>query len=372
MLASKLAVVAVSVVAMCAFTARAQPVIPPLPNFFVPAAGDQPGTNTRLGFAYDTAGGVLYISQPTGGIVRYSVPTRQNLPTWNIGTHLTSVAVTPDGSRVIAGEADTLPGPGTSRIGRVYSLNAASGASTEIQWTTNYGFGTGVGANSVGITSDGYAWIAPYWASVSGEEFLRRIDLATNTLTTVAGVRPGAMGIVNVNSTQSGMLALGNSFQLWTYSTVTHSFSGAHSPFGLGDYSPDLTSVASTSFPGGGPGVGRLLDANFAQIAVLPGTTLTYTFDPVRPFIYYADRISNEFVILNSSTGAFVGRFATGDIFDSTIDLSVSSDGRWAFVAVPGGVRVIELPAPPHAALFGLAMLTLARRRRRSVPSLTL
>ncbi len=345
-------------------------------NFLIPISDDNPGTDVRTDFVFDNTRGQLLISKPHGGVERFDMGTHSFLAPWNVGTRLRAIDITPDGSRVLLAESTTLAGPMGSRIGRVHSIDAATGAATQITWETNYTFGGGVGAYAVAITSNGKAFVTPDWIDVSGAEYLREINLANNTVQLRTD-----LPFTNGRTRDSSGLALGidrSHMLVWEgdtsspsaaiYSAATNSFGARTGHYIYGNFSPDGQRLAAQYYDGSTPAVGREVDLGFNSLVDLPGTSLTYTFDPIRPVIYYADRSTAEFVTVSAVTGAVISQFHPGDSFDSALRLTVSADGQWAFVRVPFGVRVIAIPSPGACMTLSLGLGASVGWRRRPRP----
>jgi hypothetical protein len=322
-------------------------------TLFIPVADDLPGTDVRTSFVFDNTRNTLLIARPHGGVDRFSMTSQSFLSPWIVGTRLRSIDITPDGSRVLLAESTCLAGTGNTRIGRVHSIDAETGAATQITWETSYGSGGGVGAYDIAITNNGKAFFTPDWVGVSGSEFLREIDLITNTVRVRTDVPFGngrteiGGGVAVGLGRDRMMLWQGSSASAAVYTAGTDAFSPQTGPYVYGHISPDGQRIAAWYAPGSGQAGGRVVGPTFNQLVSLPGTALTYTFDPSRPLIYYADRGTGNFVTVLATTGAILASFHPGESFDSALALTVSADSRWAFIQVPNGIRAISIEVVP-------------------------
>lgn len=94
-------------------------------------------------------------------------------------------------------------------------------------------------------------------------------------------------------------------------------------------------------------------------------TVLTYTFDPIRPLIYYADRFTGDFVTLSRFTGLEVSRFMWDAALMVRTAMDVSNDGNWVFTRAYGGVVAVAIPSPSVSLTLTAAGSVLMVRRRR-------
>ncbi len=309
---------------------------------------------------------VLLIAQPLGGVARFDMINRAFLPTWDVPGQLRAIDITRDGSRVVVADGDSTRS-GSNFIGRVHVINSETGVNNPITWRT----GGGVGAQDVVVTSDDRAFVTPRLRSGAGREILREINLNTRVVRTAPGsgnlfVETGS----GLRRNQSGSHLFfwqgntdGPQSAIYTVSQNTATAIGSRLIYG--GISPDGTRVAANHF-GNMDRDGLLTDNALQTLLTLPGeSVLTYTFDPIRPLIYFADRTTGDFVTLSSTTGEVLLRTPSGYSFDGAESLELSDNGYWAFVRTNGGVVAIAIPSPGPAVTACLALGGIACRRRR-------
>jgi hypothetical protein len=193
---------------------------------------------------------------------------------------------------------------------------------------------------------------------------LRQINLSTGALTTRTD-DPGAGGAGRIPSntlihrsadrslflfTESNL----SSGPIFTYNAITDTFAAGPS---LG---ANLTNALSAVNRNGTlmaievPGGLLVMDQHFSFRNFLQGVHGGVIFDPTQDVMYAVNLVSDQVVAYDTNTWQIKYQMAIGEpttpgqAFGNGV-MAVSNDGKWLFLATPGGVREFGLPNPNPA-----------------------
>jgi DNA-binding beta-propeller fold protein YncE len=295
---------------------------------------------------FDDANDRLLVATAAGNVEAYDLATQSMRAPLRVGSLLTGIDVTADGSTVYA--ADGLTGPLQGVFDKV---RMADGSVTPVRYATPFA-GPGpardvvIAANGVALTtrdrSPSFGVIDPltdtyaYSPGADGASVVSRgADRRTVLLQTDAGVF--------LYDADSGTVVRTRSF----FGNFTVGFAGA-----AVNADGTLMAVVSGASPGRPTGA-TVLDRQLQVVKSLPGLDGGLAFDRSRALLYGVDSAANALVAYDTVTWQEKSRRPIGEDLGAAgwLDappwaggLATSDDGRWLFLITPSGVRVFGVP----------------------------
>jgi Ca2+-binding RTX toxin-like protein len=286
---------------------------------------------------YDVSRDILFIATNTGKVERYDVATQQLLQTWNVGTDLGAIDITPDGAFLYATELTEIMDESI-----VYKIGADSGLVTTLSIPTP---GSQSGFFDVAVAGNGKALVTGRFSG-SGSVAIQELDTTTDMFTTGMTVQQDtrvsrsanyatlfftqaniSSGPVNIYDSASGTFTIG-------FSTFT-SVGDAHTAV-----SPDGTQIAieDNSYIGL-----SILNTALDTEAILPPIRGGVAYDPTGRVFVAGDSANDQLVGFDTTTFEEVFRVDYGlDLGTSFAPMSASAEH--VFATVPAqGLQVFDL-----------------------------
>ena len=305
------------------------------------------------GFAYDDANGILYLSTLSGELLRWDPSTGSFLSPVNLGGSLSSVAVSPDGSFLLVGHADTTTdssGQEHAKIDRV-SVSTLAVQSLDLPMGYSGSPSETAGVNSVAITQNGEAVVSTLGAPLN------------NVWTFSASASTPVYSPLNL---------IGSQLQVADDGQDVLVLSVGVSPGEVEIYDSVAGKLTAMT---GVPGTGRQaldIDANLAVVLTYNGnyvfdtslnlvknpSTLSNTavwvgahFSADGKDLFLLDGAHDQVIAYDTTSWAEVGAINLPAGFLSSSNppeaeqMAVSADGRFLFIQGPDGVDTIDLSA---------------------------
>jgi Bacterial Ig domain len=301
-----------------------------------------PVTNGRE-FVFDSLRRQLLITTSAGTLERYDFATQTLLPPIKVATTLNAGDITPDGQFFYAAD-----GQRNVVQSFVRKINLNTGQVTKLRYDLGALEG---GGWDLAIANNGLAFFDGRFEG-SGSVGLRKIDLATDTITIRAGVEQDTF--INRDVQRSTLFLLQNNISsgpISVYYAANNSFSP---PLDLGGF---LSSTIGAVSPGGGfvaynfGNAIRIRDNDLALVTSL-GVDGGSAFNPVMNQLAVADPGLDNVVLFDTSTWTQTGQFTIGENLGSVSPMGqgamqFSDDGTILALATSSGIRLYNRPVPP-------------------------
>jgi hypothetical protein len=298
---------------------------------------------------YDPTRNLLYITTTDGSVQRYDVASQTLLTPFQVGVSLNGADITPDGSRLFAGD-----GTLGAVQGWFHDVNLSTGAVAHARFTfTPYDF---VGGGwDVAIGSYGNAMIDETYMGL-GDVPVNEITLADDSVT----LRSFSSGVPTVG--QNTLVARSADRSLFvfqeyggdyafTYSPATDKFS---TPVAIGtrdfrtavNRNGTLIAKAFANSPSNDDHGVIIYDPNFNVVATLTGIWGDIYFDPNRDVMYVGDILSNDLIAYDTNSWNVLYQLPLGETMGAGIlgpgRMAVSNNGGLLFLGTPTKIRIFQ------------------------------
>ena len=314
-------------------------------SFLIPAPD-------RVDMIHDPERNMLYITTTDDGLLRYSLSTRSFLAPIHLGGPLRGIDISPDHDTLVVAD-----GRVSEPNNWVHVVDLTTGATRRIT------FEIGIGGLEGGTYTAAFAAADTVLVSStfrgSGWVPLRRVDLATGSVTTLASVRQSTMLTPCADNSVIAYAEANISSGEWGRYRVAD---GGFAESGTGWFayeigvSRDGTQFAVPSYNGT-----YVYNQNLEQIGKIgvyaDEGPIGLAYSPVADVVYFAwadrDRTHPAIDVYDTTTLTKIATVDAGTPFDWVGNkafahgrLKVSEDGSLLFATVGGGVKVYQLIPP--------------------------
>lgn len=289
---------------------------------------------------FDPTRRIVYMTASGGIIERFDVDAGTMLSSFSVGVNLRGIDIARDGSFLyVADDTEVMD------QSFVRKVNPDTGAVTSLAFGTA---GQQTGSVDVAVGNNGNAYVIGNFSG-SGTVSFRRLDLATETFTTLVKINQNS----NLEVSADGSLIFlqqsnSSSGPVSVFDVATETFDGFNTfsnvSSGNGAVSSDGSLIAfeSSTFVGL-----SIFDSNLDTLEVLPRARSGLAFGPHGQKFYAADQATDELVVYSLADFQEITRVPVGeDVGTGRRKASTSIDGDLLFLIVGGGLRIFDIDVP--------------------------